>query len=80
MKFIVNKGESMAENKEEIFKKITLDPSTLTDLKRLDNMFPELEKQVTALKRLGVNTSEIQDKIAWAKSVSQTMKEVFTEK
>ena len=68
----------MAENNDEIvFAKIKLTDEQRERLEKLDNVFPDLERQVEKLSKLGMATSEIRDKMKWAKEVSETLKKEF---
>lgn len=58
--------------------RIKLSPEMIERLKGLDENIAEAERGTKALKRLGIDTKEIDANIKWAKSVKETLLEEFS--
>ena len=54
-------------------------PAEITDrLKNMEDQISQAEQGTAAMKKLGLDTSDIDDKITWAKEVRETLLREFS--
>lgn len=67
----------MAEKKEEVPRLVELSAEMKMQLKNLDKDISSAEKAVEALKKIGMSTAALEEKLQWAKDTRKILLEEF---
>jgi len=57
---------------------VQLTDKQIADLKKVQIDVPQAKIELAALKRLGLDTTDLEEKLAWGEEVANTLLETFT--